>query len=342
MTIVVDVKRISLFLLFVTLSFILIACGGVSTQGNGTYTASGVVKDADGAPVASVVLHFSGGQGVSQTDAHGEWVKGGLRGEVTVTPVKEGYSFEPQSQRITPTFAREVSFLGAPTSVTVTPGSVTVEVDETQVFRAAGKDKYGQPVTMHPAWIVTGGIGVASPATGEEILFTATTPGEGTVVAEDGEVAGYAVVTVLPRQEAYDIEVTHSISSKPIEAVGGSVIAEVDDSSYDYGIVVTLTAAPDTGWHFLRWEGEVESDSEMISVVVIDREREPVDPFGVVGVPGGGYAIRWEWEGDPTYHPEIVAYGSETKGFTSRTTAGDMLEAKFASRQIRAVFEKDY
>ncbi len=37
----------------------------------------------------------------------------------------------------------------------------------------------------------------------------------------------------------------------------GQIEASPDQSVYDYGENVTLTAVPDAGWSFLRWESEV-------------------------------------------------------------------------------------
>lgn len=332
-------RELRQLLIVLLLAAFVAGCGGGTKPG--TYSASGVITDADEQPVEAVVLHFSGGYGTAQTNVQGKWTKSGLSGEVEVTPVKEGYVFTPASQTVSPTFARQVTFLGEAASLTIAPTSVTLQVDETQEFVASGRDKYGQPVPVDPEWLVTGGIGLASPSKGESTIFTATAPGEGTVVAEDGDMVVYAIIKVVPRRESYDIDVTHKIASTPVANVGGKIGATIDDETYDYGIVVTLTATPDDGWRFVRWEGEVESTESTVEVVVIDPEREPIHPFGA------GSSIVWRWPPPPaeptvTYHPDIVAYGDTLTMPMTRTEVGEALEAKFVVRSIKAVFEKEY
>lgn len=329
--------KFRLFILVMSL-VVLVGCGGSPVSDNGAYTASGLIEDVDGDPVANVVLAF-GNFGTSTTDRYGEWEKSGLRGEVTVVPAKQGFEFNPPEQIVTPTYARQVMFVGELKTISVSPESATVAVDDEIVFTATGRDKYGQPTPTNANWIVTGGIGTASPSQGDETTFTATTPGEGSVVAEvDDDIVTYALVTVVPRREEYEFDVTHDIDVIPVNKVGGTVNATVDVDSYTYGIIVTLEAVPSPGWSFIGWEGEYESNDSTIDAVVINRQREPVDPFS------GGSQIIWDWPHYPgtTHHPEIVAFGETIEVPKSRTDIGDELEAKFASRPITAIFEKNY
>lgn len=332
-------------LLILAFAVLLAACGGTGPPvADDSYTAEGAIVDRNETPVPRAALHFSGDQGTAETGDDGRWTKAGLQGTVVVTPMKEGYEFDPPSREINPTFARQVNFVSEPTSLAVIPEALVMHVDETQEFSVTARDKYGQRIPVNAQWLVTGGIGTASPAEGESTVFTATTPGEGTVVAEHDDIVSYGIVTVLPRREEHDIMVTHNIDATPVAEVGGSVAATIDDESYHYGIIVTLTAVPDEGWRFVRWEGDYETDDATVGVVVIDREREPVDPFGVALASGEGYSIRWEreWNGEPVrHHPEIVAYGDALEFEGGRTDAGDLLEAKFGSRTVTAVFEKE-
>jgi len=323
----------------ITLIIVAVVAAGCvgDSMGNKTYTASGIVTDESGTPIPGVTILFSGPYGTTKTDTQGTWSKSGLRGTVTISPLKDGYQFEPPTETIT--YARQVNFVGEPTSLAISPTTVTLMVDDTQVFEASGRDKYGQPVEVNPDWIVTGGIGYASPGKGKTTAFTATTPGEGTVVAEQGSMVVYAVVTVLPRQEKYPFNATYDIAETPVDETGGTVTATVDDEAYGYGISVTLTATPSDGWRFVRWEGDIESSEATIELAVIDPEREPIHPFGA------GSSITWRWPPPPeeptmTYHPEIMAYGDSLPMPTSRTEVGLALEAKFVSRPIVAVFEK--
>lgn len=89
------------FLLVLSLIFLvglISGCGGV---GQDTYNVSGQVLDNEGDGIEGVSLNFSRGFGSAETDEDGKWSKSGLKGTVTVTPIKEGWEFEPQNRKTT-------------------------------------------------------------------------------------------------------------------------------------------------------------------------------------------------------------------------------------------------
>lgn len=78
-------------------------------------------------------------------------------------------------------------------SLSVSPTSVTVGINQTELFRATAKNSLGNIVSINPSWSVSGGIGSIS-STG---LFTAgAISGEGTVVARYGSLSATAQVTI--------------------------------------------------------------------------------------------------------------------------------------------------
>lgn len=77
------------------------------------YTVLGKVVTASGQPVAGVTLVFSSGFVSATTDGGGTWTKGGLQGAVTVTPVRDGWTFTPASRQLTGS-DNNVTFVGAP------------------------------------------------------------------------------------------------------------------------------------------------------------------------------------------------------------------------------------
>jgi hypothetical protein len=79
-----------------------------------------------------------------------------------------------------------------PTVVEVTPKEATMEVGQTQDFQATVRDQEGHVLSVEPTWSVKGNIGTID----EGGHFTATTSGEGTVVAAIGDVPGTAIVHV--------------------------------------------------------------------------------------------------------------------------------------------------
>ncbi len=76
------------------------------------YSVSGQVLDVEGEPLEEVRLNFSGGLGKAVTNEDGKWTKTDLEGTVTITPVKEGYNFDPQEIVVTEEKA-EINFAEA-------------------------------------------------------------------------------------------------------------------------------------------------------------------------------------------------------------------------------------
>jgi len=86
----------------------------------------------------------------------------------------------------------QVTVGAAIASILVSPSPQVVDVGATQPFTAAALDAHNRPVSATFTWSVTGGIGTVD----QNGLFTATTPGSGTVVAAAGGKMGSAQVTV--------------------------------------------------------------------------------------------------------------------------------------------------
>jgi hypothetical protein len=92
-------RRVSLLILIV-LCFFMAGCG---SKAEGSYTVSGRITEY-GDPqlgLEGVTISFSGGYGTATTDTSGNWSKAGLKGTVTVTPAKDGLTFDPSSRDVT-------------------------------------------------------------------------------------------------------------------------------------------------------------------------------------------------------------------------------------------------
>lgn len=102
-------RRISLIAL-VILVLTLTACGGTSKPSSTTpttlYSASGFVKNEFGYGIPDVAISFGGDdfeQVTTSSLSKLNWIsERELRGEVTVTPIAEGWAFEPQSITLSP------------------------------------------------------------------------------------------------------------------------------------------------------------------------------------------------------------------------------------------------
>ena len=85
---------------------------------------------------------------------------------------------------------------GAVESLTVTPTSITVGINQSKSFSVIGRSISGVLVTVAPTWSVAGGVGSVS----SNGLFTAgASAGEGSVVASYGGVSDSSTITVTDR-----------------------------------------------------------------------------------------------------------------------------------------------
>jgi Leucine-rich repeat (LRR) protein len=92
--------RCARLLLCVGIFAVLLAASGC-TSGSKTYKVSGYITVVDSAQgVEEVTLLFSGDFGTAVTGADGGWAKIGLKGTVTVTPTKSGWTFTPTSRQV--------------------------------------------------------------------------------------------------------------------------------------------------------------------------------------------------------------------------------------------------
>jgi len=87
-----DKKTYFIYILVVIVVFL---CGCGSSKKSKTYSVRGQVIDHYG--IEGVTINFSGGYESVITDEYGGWSKSGLKGKVTITPSKEGMSFDPPS-----------------------------------------------------------------------------------------------------------------------------------------------------------------------------------------------------------------------------------------------------
>jgi hypothetical protein len=64
-----------------------------------------------------------------------------------------------------------------------------------------------------------------------------------------------------------------------VQATGNGVVGiEPDQSTYDYGQVVTLTATAEPGWSFVGWGGDLSGDENPVAVV-IDGDKDVTAEF---------------------------------------------------------------
>jgi len=96
-------------------------------------------------------------------------------------------------------------------SISVTPASAQIRVGGHGSFSAAGRDGYGNSVSVSPSWSVSPALGTFSPNPGNPVTFTARTSGSGTITATVGSISGRAAVTVTRKKGAQ----TAAVSTAP-------------------------------------------------------------------------------------------------------------------------------
>jgi hypothetical protein len=127
------------------------------------------------------------------------------------------------------------------TTITVTPGSASVQTSGTQQFTATGFDQFGNPMSPQPtfAWSVSGGGTISASG-----LFTAgsTAGGPFTVTASSGNVSGTASVTVTAPPPPPDFSISAAPSSVSIQQ-GASGNSTISTAVVGSGGTVNLSAS---------------------------------------------------------------------------------------------------
>ncbi len=114
------------------------------------YNVAGTILDEDGKGVANVAINFSGDFGVAETDEEGKWSKAELTGTVTVTPVQDGFKFEPTSREVTKEDL-EVDFTAIPAGYFLTVnviGNGKVVQEELAAITSVGEYEDGAVVQL--------------------------------------------------------------------------------------------------------------------------------------------------------------------------------------------------
>ncbi len=90
----------------------------------------------------------------------------------------------------------------------------------------------------------------------------------------------------------------------------GTVTPEEGSYSHPEGTVIDLVAAPDPGWTFSRWNGDVANAYEAATTVEVDRNKTVVAVFQEIDAIGDPteYTLTVEVSGKGTVTPEVGSY----------------------------------
>jgi uncharacterized repeat protein (TIGR02543 family) len=142
------------------------------------------------------------------------------------------------NRSVTATFAIDTHTLGV---ATVGSGTVAKSPDQSSY-------DYGTAVTL-----------TATPAVGWHF------------VGWSGDTSGSANPVTLTMTGNWSVTATFAIDTHTlnVSTVGsGAVAKSPDQSSYDYGTAVTLTATPAVGWHFVGWSGDTSGSANPLTLTL--------------------------------------------------------------------------
>ncbi len=120
-------------------------------------------------------------------------------------------------------------------SLTISPSSITLGINKSQLFIVSGKDSYDFIVDVNPTWRVTGDIGTIT----SDGLFTADpTSGEGYVVASyEGKSASASVTVTDKGWVGGRVSDSQGARVPNLEVyLKGANLSDYTDSSGDYSI----------------------------------------------------------------------------------------------------------
>lgn len=218
------------------LTLLLPGCrGGGGVAQPTTYNVSGQVVDSANAGVAGVSLVYTGGaSGTVTTAANGTWTMTGLKGSVTITPSRSGWTFSPTNKVVTGAL-QGIKFTGTPVKYTIT----TTCSGQGSIVKDPSLSEYSH---------------------GQSVQLTATAGSGWSFSHWEGSLTG------INNPTTFIVDGNKSVSAVfipdecvlTIDAVGsGSISKSPDQTKYQYGDSVVIEATPAEGWSFGGWSGDL-------------------------------------------------------------------------------------
>ena len=269
------------------------------------YEVSGFVADEYGVRISGVTISFSNGLSAVTTDTSGKWSKTGLTGEVTITPSKAGWTFNPSSKSV----SKEdlwVEFTGI-----------------AQRFSISGKvtDGSGRAVGGVTIGFGDGFINVVTDSTGNWSKSDLT----GNVIvtpSKDGWVFTPATATVNGDQNQLNFTGSYTVSGKVKDQDGNGIAgvtidisgfsSETTDANGNWsksGLSGRVTIKPTkSGWEFSPTQTSMEDSSSSVNFTgtsryeisgkVTDLLGNGVDGVKVKTTNGSGYSTTTDSNGN--------------------------------------------
>lgn len=210
---------------------------------------------------------------------------------------------------------RFVAWRGALAATTPTVTYV-VNVDQTEPIIAVFEAMYPLPVA-----IVGEGTVARSPekpfyTLGEKVTLTAQPATTWEFFAWEGLARGSNRITEVtivanPVVTATFTEVTGGVGEYglTVATVGaGTVRREPDQPTYPVGQVVRLTAIPDSGWHFVEWDGAASGKSLSTLITIAANDVVTATFVEIPPVPTYTVQVKIEGQGTVSRNPDLALY----------------------------------
>ncbi len=244
-------RKLRILWCFVFVGILILQTGCNWLQSFKKYTVSGQITQADNNQgIAGVSLTFSSGFGTATTGADGKWSKSGLKGTVTITPIKQGWTFEPGQASISKA-SKTANFQGKKQIYPLTIQILGDGIVNQEVITTRNTYSYDTEVKL-----------TANPAEGwnfshwEEALTGSINPTN--IVIDSAK----TVKAVFVKKE-YPLEVVVQG-----EGIVNEEIITVRGNNYEHGTTVKLTANPAEGWNFSHWEEALTGSINPTNIVI--------------------------------------------------------------------------
>ncbi|WP_181833171.1 InlB B-repeat-containing protein [Bacillus taeanensis] len=228
-------------------------------------------------------------------------------------------------------------------SMSVTPEELEpLAIDQSLTLTVTGQDAAGEEMTFTPTWTLEKKLGDLSANEGTESSFTARKEGK-------------EIITISYEEFETEVEVLIEGDSRTVttEVTGeGTVLLSPEQDSYPLNSVVTLTAQPQEGWKFVRWEGDIYGTNNPGTVKVTDHMAihavfERIGHTLSLSSSGEGQILRSSLDTTFSHNESIVLTARAAEGWkferwegTVSGTAAQITVVMDNNQSLRAVFTK--
>ena len=218
-------------------------------------------------------------------------------------------------------------------------GALSGTANPTTVLMDAGKSVTATfTISTYTLTVTTSGNGTVAKSPdlpsygyGTVVTLTATPAGSYQFVGWSGAVSGAANPTTVTMDSDKSVTATFAatVYSLTIQTIGSGTVAPTPPGlSYGSGTVVTITASPAVGWHFVSWSGDA-SGTAGTTTVTMDADRSVTATFAIdtysltVTTTGSGTVARIPDQPSYDYGSLLTLTATPSTGYEFVNWSGD-------------------